>query len=110
MALLLYFHGNFQSSLTAHGTTKSFVKELERIAELPEEKRWITFKTFEPESKSGGNDALEITVLNPAVSLSHVIEEDDKSLAERILEQKRAAEMRRAQANRGLVDLPRISH
>ena len=101
MALLLYFLGNFNFSLTAKGTTKDLEKKLQETSELPEEKRWATFDSFDAEK---GKSA-KITVFNPVVTLSHVIEEDDEVLRTRMIEQKRQAALRAAQGA-GLIDFP----
>lgn len=106
MALLLYFLGNFNFSLTAKGTTEDLEKKLQEVSELPEEKRWATFDSFDAEK---GKSA-KITIFNPAVTLSHVIEEDDEVLRTRMEEQKRKMKMRLAQEGAGVFDLPRRSN
>ena len=103
MALLLYFLGNFTFSLTAKGTMKDLEKKLIATSELPEEKRWATFDSFDTEKGKSS----KITIFNPAVTLSHVIEEDDGALRTRMEEQKRQAKLRAAQGGGGLIDFPR---
>ena len=101
MALLLYFVGNTNTSLTAHGDGESLEKQLKALEGIPEADRRITFKSFNPEA--GGNKAVNITIFNPTVNLSHVIEEDDKVLEERIAENRKQRLHMEAMKTGGLI-------
>jgi len=101
MALLLYFVGNMNTSLTAHGDGESLDKKLQELKTVPEIDRVLKFKSFNPEA--GGNNAVNIIIFNPTVNLSHIVEEDDKVLEERIAENRKQRLHMEAMKTGGLI-------
>ena len=102
MALLLYFVGNMNASLTAHGDAESLDKKLQELKTVPEIDRVLKFKSFNPEA--GGNNSVNITIFNPTVNLSHVVEEDDKVLGERMEEQRKTMLLNKARSAGGVFE------